>query len=113
MTQHSLFDTIGSRRPNRATEMMEFIINHVPKEKRTGQNKKQILCDFLWHKYRINLTPEQLAHISHYDRGLRECTEALPDLIADERKDELEADWRNASPAKNDRTSASCSFQEQ
>lgn len=106
MNQPSIFDTIGNKKTSRAAELHDFIIDHIPKEKRTGENKKQILCDFLWYKYRINLTPEQMVHISHYDRGLRECAEAFPNLIADENADRLEAEHRNSYAGKRDQTAS-------
>lgn len=102
----TLDDAVLLGRQNRVTELYQFIIDHVPKENRTGANKKQILCDFLWHEHRINLTPEQLKIISHYDRGIREVCDKFPDLICDENGEALESAWRNSFAGQRDRTVA-------
>lgn len=106
MNQMTLDDAVLLGRQNRVTELYQFIIDHVPKEKRTGKNKKQILCDFLWHEHRIDVTPRKLAIISNYDRGLRELADKFPDLICDENGAELESAWRNSFAGQRDQTAA-------
>lgn len=106
MNQMTLDEAVLLGRQNRVTELHQYIIDHVPKGKRTGKNKKQILCDFLWHFHRIDVTPRKLAIISNYDRGLRELTDKFPDLICDENGEELESAWRNSFAGTRDQTAA-------